>query len=288
MALKHYLDLAKQYFQQLEGLQLYPSYRSPWFWAWVIATGIWLRALGLLAAQPSGVGDMYLPVLLPELFWVGITLRIGVLKERRLIATTNQRLGTSFSLATECRCHLLSTVMEMQPSEYLKTAKEIDDLLALQKRFRKYSDFSASELARTIYDRDSKARLLALVIALVSMTVALAARSDATLETVFEVYSESGNWDFLVWLAGVSLIVYMASVGLRMLTLAGMDFLALWFSKLSRGSAFSGWLLSYLARDLVRYHRVALEVPEKANAPKSVRLELDVSNIVRLDSSRTS
>lgn len=281
MALKHYLDLAKQYFQQLEGLQLYPSYRSPWFWAWVIATGIWFRALGLLAAQPSGVGDMYLPVLLPELFWVGITLRIGVLKERRLVATTNQRLGTSFSLATECRCHLLSTVMEMQPSEYLKTAKEIDDLLALQKRFRKYSDFSASELARTIYDRDSKARLLALVIA-------LAARSDATLETVFEVYSESGNRDFLVWLAGVSLIVYMASVGLRMLTLAGMDFLALWFSKLSRGSAFSGWLLSYLARDLVRYHRVALEVPEKANAPKSVRLELDVSNIVRLDSSRAS
>lgn len=254
--MKHYLEIAKKYFSDMEGLHLYPSYRTLWFWAWVATTGLWLTSfIYFLATQQSLLGrNVHVSILLPEALWLVVAMCISNWKEKRLISATNERYDTSFSSITECRRFLLSSVVAVASSDFLKTAKEIDDLLALQRKFRKYSELTASDLWRKIYDRDSKARLLTLTIALVTMTVALSVRSNATLETLFDVYSEPGNRQFMAFIAGIAASMFFVFVGLQILTLTVVDGLVLWTIKLSRGSMFSGWLLSYLVRDLVLYH----------------------------------
>lgn len=263
--MKHYLEIANQYFNDMEGLHLYPSWRTLWFWVWFATTGLWLASfIYFLATQQPLLGrNVHASILLPEALWLVVAMCISNRKDKRLISSTNDRYGTSFSSITECRRFLLSSAVAVAPSDFLKTAKEIDDLLTLQRKFRKYSDLTASDLWRKIYDRDSKARLLTLTIALVTMTVALSVRSDATLGTIFDVYSEPGNRQFMAFVAGMAASMFFVFVGLQILTLTVVDGLALWAIKLSRGSMFSGWLLSYLVRDLVLHHGSSFEnVPE--------------------------
>jgi hypothetical protein len=149
---------------------------------------------------------------------------------------------------------MLSSVMAIEPSEFLKVAKEIDDLTTLQRKFRKHSDLTLTEFMKNLYDGDSKARLLTLIIALVSITVALTARGDATLNTVFDVYSNPKNRDYFEIFAIIIAAGFFATIGLRLLALTIVDGLALWSIKLFGSSISSSWLLSHLVRDLIMYH----------------------------------
>lgn len=292
--MNHYLNIAKEYFQHLEGLQLYPSLKSFWSWAWIFSTGIWLATLVRFVEMDHATRSAggFVSILAPEAIWLIVTFRINAWKERQIVDATNRRLGTSFKSASECRCHVLTSVMAVPPSEFLKTAKEIDDLVSLQRKFRKYSDLTLSELGRNIYDRDSKARLLALIIALVSMTVALAAKSDTTLETLFDVYSEPGNRGFLLMVAFVVTVAFIVYVGLRIFVLTVVDALASWTIKLFGGS--KSWLLAYLIRDLVTYHGKAMVVAPQSSEPLQAAIQsgaegsmlLLESNVVPIDSSR--
>lgn len=255
--MKHYLEIANRYFNDMEGLHLYPSYRTPLFWAWWATTILWLGSLSyfLVTQQPLVGSNVYVAILVPEILWLVVATSASNWKMKKLIAVTNQRFEASFTSITECRRFLLSAAVSVASSDFLKTANEIDDLLSLQRRFRKYSDLTASDFWRKVYDKDSKARLLTLLIAVVTMTVALSVRSNATLEALFDVYSEPGNRQFMALIAGMAVLMFVVFVGLQILTLTVVDGLALWAIKLSRGSMFSGWLLTYLVRDLVLHHR---------------------------------
>jgi len=252
--LKDYIDIAKLYFRHLEGLHLYPSLKTPWALAWLAVTAVWLGTLARFAILDHSSRDEMgiATILVPEVLWLLVTFRIQALKERRLVEETNRHLGTSFNSPSECRRHVLAAAVAAHPSEFLRFAKEIDELISLKRKFRKYSDLSWTELGRKIYDRDSKARLLTLMIALVSITVALAAKSDATLETLFEVYSEPTARDFLLMVAAWTAILFALYIGLQVLVRTIIDGLALWSIKLLGGSP--RWLLEYLVRDLVMYH----------------------------------
>ena len=288
--MKHYLDIAKKYFHDMEGLQLYPSYRTLWFWAWVATTGLWLTSfIYFLATQHPLLGrNVHVSILVPEALWLAVAIGISNRKEKQLISATNERYDTSFASITECRRFLLSSAVAAAPSDFLKTAKEIDDLLVLQRKFRKYSDLATSDLWRKIYDGDSKARLLTLTIAVVTMVVALSVRSNATLETIFDFYSEPGNRQFVVFIAGMTASMFFVFVGLQILTLTVVDGLALWAIKISRGSIFSGWLLAYLVRDLVLHHGLSFAEAPISKSPDATddRTEevtmLAESNVVRI------
>lgn len=287
--MKHYLEIANKYFNDMEGLHLYPSWRTLWFWAWVATTGLWLASfIYFLATQQPLLGrNVHVSILLPEALWLVVAMCISNRKEKRLISSTNERYDTSFSSITECRRFLLSSAVAVAPSDFLETAKEIDDLLLLQRKFRKFSDLTASDFWRKVYDKDSKARLLTLLIAVVTMTVALSVRSNATLDTLFEVYSEPGNRQFMAFISGMAVLMFVVFVGLQILTLTVVDGLALWAIKLSRGSMFSGWLLSYLVRDLVLHHGSSFAKATVSKFPDATddgaeEAVLSESNVVRI------
>lgn len=260
--MKDYIDIAKQYFKALEGLHLYPSLRTGWPLAWGVMFAIWLASIAWVAFGDHQPGNKpsFLAILIPEIIWFVITARIQTLKQQRSIEEVNRGFGTSFPSSEECRRHLLTVMLKRPPSSFLAVAQEIDDLMSIQKKFRKHSDQSWSELARYIYDRDSKARLLTLMIAALSMIVALTAKSDATLETLFDVYSDPGGQAFLAVIAVGAAVLFMLYMGLQIFFRTVMDGIASWSTKLFGTS--QRWVLGYLVRDLTLHHCGVDPVPE--------------------------
>lgn len=254
--MKNYFEIAKLYFRELEGRHLYPSNRSIWYWAWIVATVWWFIALVYFAFYDHSMQTASLPVIImvPELVWLAVTFKIAEWKKGRLIESTNRRYGTQFDSASKCRQYLLSVIVGVQPPQFLRILKEIDDLVALRQKFQKRADLMASEFWKNIYDRDSKARLMTMMIAIVSLIVALSVRSDATLNTLFDAYSDPGFRTLLALIAILAVILFFTLIGLRIFISTAMDVFVFWYLKIFSETAFTGWLLSYLVRDLIEFH----------------------------------
>lgn len=237
----------------MEGWHLYPSLKSLWLWVWLVATILWLYASFefFSEAHASYFSSQTFYLVLTEVIWLGITKRIVSLKEQKLINQTNEKFAKSFTTISQCRYHVLSSVIGVPSSKYFEVAEEIDGLFSLHKKFNKNSNINWSEVWRSIYDSESKSRLITLGIALVSMTVVLAAKS-ANLETLFEVFSEKAYRGMMGMLLLMTTMMFFLYIGLRILTLTVVDALAPWFMKLFGGS--TSWLLGYLIRDLVTFH----------------------------------
>jgi len=193
-------------------------------------------------------------IVVPEVAWLAITVWIRSWKDRQIIEATNKELAVNFQSIAECRLHMLRSVVAKEPSEFLDVAKEIDNLVSLKRSFRKHSDLTWSDYGRSIYDGDSKARLVTLAIVVVSTTVALAMKSDATLDVVFDLFTAPGGQEFLVFLTGTAIVIFLGLIGLRMIVFTAIDVFASWSIKLLGESMSPNWLLSYFVRDLVTFH----------------------------------
>jgi hypothetical protein len=286
--LKYYLKIAGEYFRYFEGRHLYPSLGNYRFWLWFIALGVWVYSLFHFATSGYASREVSVlsPILLPEIVWLGITFWIRAWKVRQIIETTNKTFTSKFQSIEECRLHMLRLVVAKEPSKFLVVAKEIDDLVSLERKFRKHSDLTWAEFARSIYDSDSKARLLTLAIVLVSTTIALAVRSEATLDVMFDLFTEPAGQNFLSLLAFIGIMIFFGLIGLRVFVFTVIEVLASWSIKLVGETMSPGWLLSYLVRDLVTHHGSDAAIDEaSAESATTDNLEAPVkaSNVAGID-----
>ena len=256
IALKHYLKIAGKYFRHFEGRHLYPSWGNYRLSLWFISFGVWMYAFWYFVTTGyAASGASAFPIIVvPEVIWLGITFWIRSWKDDRILEATNRELASNFKSVDECRLQLLQSVTAKQPSEFLEVAKEVDDLVSLKRKFRKNSDLTWAEFVRSIYDSDSKARLLTLAIVLVSTTVALSVRSDATLDAVFDLFAEPAGQGFLLLLAVIATVIFFGLIGLRVFVFTLVEVVTSWSIKFLGETVSPGWLLSYLIRDLVTYH----------------------------------
>lgn len=221
-----------------------------------------------------------------EVIWLGITFWIRSWKDDRILEATNRELESDFKSMDECRLQMLQSVTGKEPSEFLEMAQEIDDLVSLKRKFRKNSDLTWAEFARSIYDSDSKARLLTLALVLVSTTVALSVRSDVTLDAVFDLFTDPAGQGGLLFLAGIVTVIFFGLIGLRVFAFAFMEVLASWSIKLLGESMSPGRLLSYLVRDLVIFHGSDVSSRESVSEPKDLKTPENYSvesNVVPID-----
>lgn len=287
--MKYYLDIAGKYFRHFEGHHLYPSFGNYRLWLWFIASGAWGYSLFHFSSSgyAAGGASAFPSIVLPEAAWLGIIFWIRAWKDRQIVDATNKALSTNFKSMDQCRLHMLRSVVGKESSDFLGVAKEIDDLVSLKRRFRKHSDLTWAEFARSIYDSDSKARLLTLVIVLVSTTVALSVRSDATLDAVFGLFFEPSGQGFLAFLAVISTLIFFAFIGLRVFAFTVIEVIAAWSIKLLGETMSPNWLLSYLVRDLVAFHGSDVAVNELASELTSddgLNAVSTESRVVRIDS----
>ncbi len=291
IVLKHYLKIAGKYFRHFEGRHLYPSWGNYRLWLWFISFGVWMYAFWYFVTTGyAASGASAFPIIVvPEVIWLGITFWIRSWKNDRILEATNRELASNFKSVDECRLQLLQSVTAKQPSEFLEVAKEVDDLVSLKRKFRKNSDLTWAEFVRSIYDSDSKARLLTLAIVLVSTTVALSVRSDATLDAVFDLFTDPGGQGFLLFLSVMATVVFFGLIGLRVFFFTLVEVMTSWSIKFLGETVSPGWLLSYLVRDLVTYHGsddASDEVSLDPTNAERVNAGASESNVVAIDSVR--
>ena len=243
-----------------------------------------------LTSGYAAIGNnSFLIIVIPEAIWLGITFWIRSLKDKKILETTNRELASNLKSVDGCRLQMLRSVTGKEPSEFLDVAKEIDDLVSLKRKFRKNSDLTWAEFVRSIYNSDSKARLLTLAIVLVSTTVALSVRSDATLDAVFDLFTDPAGQGFLFLLAVIATVVFFGLIGLRVFLFTLVEVVILWSIKFLGETVAPGWLLSYLVRDLVTYHGSGSVVGDASSDPGSdetAQISACESNVVAIDSAR--
>lgn len=258
IGLKHYLKIAGAYFRHFEGRHLYPSWGNYRLWLWFLSLGAWMYSLWYFVTSGyEASGTSAFPfIVIPEAIWLAITFWIRSWKDRQIIEATNRELASDYKSMAECRLQMLRSVTGKEPSEFLDVAQEINDLVSLKRKFRKSSELTWAEFARSIYDSDSKARLLTLAIVLVSTIVALSVRSDATLEAVFDLFTNPTGQGFLLLIAVIATVIFFGLIGLRVFIFTLVEVVTSWSIKFLGETVSPGWLLSYLIRDLVTYHGI--------------------------------
>lgn len=259
--MKAYLDLAERYFVQFEGRNLYPGWKSWRFWVWIACTTLWGVSLWAYAKPGHIETTKLLAMLAAEVVWLVAGFNMSAWKDRRAVAIINARLGTNFKKMIECRLVVLREIVPVPRTDYLRFVKDMSEAKSLNRAFKRYSDFEPSEIWKAIYDRDSKARLLALTIAVISMLVALVAKSNVTLDTLFDLYSEPSVTRLLSLVESLAVVIFAIFVGFKIFALSVADFFMSWSIRLFGKSVFSDWLLAYLARDLLRFHTVGVDTP---------------------------
>lgn len=251
-----YLKIAGKYFKHFEGRHLYPSWGNFRVLLWFLSLGVWMYSLWYFAttAYAAEGAGAFTYIVAPEVVWLGITFWIRSWKDARVVETTNRELGTNLKSMNECRLHMLRSVTGKEPFEFIGVAQEINDLVSLKRKFRKNYELTWAELMRSIYNSDSKARLLTLAVVLVSTTVALSIRSDATLDAVFDLFTTSAGQGFLLSLALAGSVLFFGLVGLRVFIFTITEAITSWSIKFWGETVSPDWLLSYLVRNLVTYH----------------------------------
>lgn len=293
IGLKHYLEVAGKYFRHFEGRHLYPSWGNYRVLLWFFSLSVWMYSLRYFATTGYAAhGTGAFPyIVVPEAIWLGITYWIRSWKDDQILEATNRELGAKLKSMDECRLQMLRSVTGKEPSQFFEVAQEIDDLVSLKRKFRKSSDLTWAEFARTIYDSDSKARLVTLMLVLVSTTVALSVRSDVTLDTMFDLFLDPSGQLFLLTIALFAIVIFFGLIGLRVLAFTLVEVVISWSIKFLGETVSPGWLLSYLVRDLVTYHgsdavagEASLE-PDSGDAAQVGAVEL---NVVAIDSAHRS
>lgn len=271
--MKNFIAIARVYFDEMEGRHLYPEKGSLLFWWWIASAVLWIASLVYIFVYAFGVQHQfkqihpYAIVFICELHWLYVLNKVGQRKDQQLINTTNRAHNIQLTSKIECQRYWLQATTGKTASEFLGMAKEIDDLLLLKKKFQKRSDSLSSELSKYVYDQDSKARLLTLMIAIVSVIVALSARSDITINALFDAISDPNFYALLLILAFISIALFVIIIGLRISIYAMADIIIPWWSRATNTSAFPEWTLSYLVRDLIEFHNHEHTSRNSNNAP---------------------
>lgn len=288
--MKHFLKIAGKYFRHFEGRHLYPSWGNYRLWLWFTSLGGWIYSIWYFATSGYAAnGASAFPfIAVPEAIWLGISFWIRSWKDNQILEATNRELGSNFKSIDECRFQMLRSVTGKEPLEFLEIAKEIDDLVSLKRKFRKNSDLTWAEFIRSIYDSDSKARLLTLAIVLVSTTVALSVRSNVTLDAVFDLFTDPAGQGLLLLIAVIATATFFGLIGLRVFVFTLVEVVTSWSIRFLGETVSPGWLLSYLVRDLVTYHGSNTVSGEVKDNAEIMVAEANESNVVAIDSAHQS
>lgn len=263
-----YRRLADQYFRLTEGVGLYPGLRS-WHWyVWIVTLVVFLSGLGYATSRRSSWIDPGLMIIAFEIPFLLCCVAIEQFKQRALAIRLSAG-GTASAELHKARRQSLEQICSMPATEFAKLAKECADLHALSKVHAIRPVFSMTRLLGTIYDRDSKARVLALGLAGLATFVALLNKSLPEPIDVMAVVSDGGAWQFVGLFCFVAFIVFVVCLGLVAAARQVGSFLRLWWARVTATSAARDVAITHFIHDLVRYHQ----------PPTQQRSKIDIARI---------
>lgn len=253
---------ANQYYYLLERFGYRELLFSGWFWFWLITVFAFLCQGALFftsADEHKGVAlfldGTFLGLILLELLMVYLSFKLGKEKTKVVLERVNEKYAKSFRNIEDVRRFLLRRFFGREEIEYLEFSDDIQKAIQYQLQFRSPLTFGFSEMLTFIYNPDSKQRIYALLLVIVSVVTALSIRDGGGISNVFDFfYGESFGNIFLVWFL---LVVFFG--GFLMILLVIRLWLELFWDylivRIDGKAARNPHTLRYLQNDLLKYHR---------------------------------
>lgn len=250
-----YMKLAGAYFNQFEGRQLYPGWRSPLPWMWLISLALWLHALLQFVLGHFSWKWSIPHIVVTEIIFIFFSVAIAEHKKKSIMRAFHLRFGGEMPNIRECRRLALNALCPESRGDFLKVAKECTELQSLKNANRAFSDMDMSYWARKVYDPESKGRLISIFLAGVALCVALLVKSlpqDST--SLIEVLVSGSVFSLSGKMMGYAFVFFLIWLGLKVIALTLFDGILLWATKITKRSGSSETALRYFVRDLVRLH----------------------------------
>jgi len=272
--------IARTYFRQVEGWHLYRAQGDRLLWLWIALVGlgvlcfVWPLGNAIRKSEWVQYGVWLGVILVIEVVVLAITLRIVNRKSAALIAEVARQHSVVMKTEQECRAFLLSKLLERPTDKFFAVAKEISDLLKLRQEFRALHEIEPDQFWKSVYDRDSKPRLIAVTLGAITVFTALTIRSIPEGPSLFDVLTNEDSQTFVKKVLALCISLFVLLVLARVAVANFWHVATTWWTK-SVSSKESRTALRHLARDLVLFHK-PVEVKDSGEGPTAAVASQDV------------
>ena len=262
---------ANRYFLEFEGRHLYPKLLS-WYWGvWVVTAGAFGVSAYINLFRYSHVATPWRAgMFVCEILFLGACAAIGGYKTKKAMAGAPKDRSERGPYMDNKRRAMLEKICGIDASKFAAAAKECSDLIATKKDFRVAADASVSDMLRNIYDPDSKARILALLLSGAAIFVALLNHSVPAEDiNILQAWSDPGFAMLLKLMLSSAVAGFGLWIGMRVLAGVAMELVKSFWAIRPGATHGSKMALNYFVRDLIRLHMPA-RAEEPANEVRSV------------------
>jgi hypothetical protein len=271
--MNEYIKLAREYFGEFEGRELYPAVWSWTFWLGVVLLAVWVASVAYWISAGSHAktwGPEMTLVGAAEVAFLLFSSRVQARKRRNSIERAKRRYGIENDDLDLLKGAALQRLTGVEPHGFLAVAEECSKLQKLKGEFRLAADGSGVSLGRRIYDPDSKARLLAIILSSFAIFVALLPKTDpeqgyALIAAMSDPSVRAFVWTIMV-LAGMVFLVWIA---IQQILQSTGGFVRTWVARMTPSSSAKDIAMRYFVRDLIAFHQPASAVRVQPQANES-------------------
>lgn len=256
----HLFVVANHYYAVLERFGFKYLLKSPWAWGGIFAF-LCFCWQGFLFTIETDRGTSlfldfnFLPMIPLEFAIVFITRKLHSDKKKIILSRVNSKYRQNFQAVDQARRFLLRRYFCRKETEYLAFSDEIAKALSYQEQLRNPLSFGLSHLLTFLYDPDSKQRIYALLVVIVTALTALTIHEGGGISDVFAFFAgENLAVIVFVWLI---LVLFLAGF-LMLLMIARLGVEVMWsylIVSFDGKAARNPHTLKYLQRDLLRFHQ---------------------------------
>ncbi|WP_022958818.1 hypothetical protein [Spongiibacter tropicus] len=205
-----------------------------------------------------------------EIVFIVVWLAVNFLKDQRAKRKVGTAMGRNFRDLSDAKRAWLEAIVDVPRTEYFSLAKELSDSLDLKEKHRSTLGPSLQSLARSIYDPDSKARVVSFMIFALSVSALVLLRAYETsavpVDFIFEIYQKPSDVLLLIMIVAVLFwFLMIAIVFSKDFILAVLSSLSLWVEgKQSQSRTNANRLIEALL-DSAAIPRKKLRIGEKSD-----------------------
>lgn len=252
---------ANHYYAVLERFGFWHRLKSIWFWLFVVGffAFCW-QGFIFIKNKTSNDSNIFLNMEFLKLFVLEFMVlfifhKLQSVKSKTVLTRVNEKYRCKFLSIEQARRFLLKRYFGREESDYLSFSDEIAKTILYQERFSNPASFGSLQISLFIYNPDSKQRIYALLLVVVSALTALAIHEGAGITDVFDFFGGENIAALItVWFV---LVLFLAGfLMLLLLVRLGFEILCSYLIVLINGKAARNpYTLRYLQKDLLHFHR---------------------------------
>ncbi|ORE89440.1 hypothetical protein ATO7_06155 [Oceanococcus atlanticus] len=202
--------LAAAYFRDFESYRLHVGLLNWRSFSLVAALSIFI--FGFISSLKSNAS---LPLIATELLLLGMWAQVQSYQRTQVMCRLNARWGTNYTAVSQLQSEWLKRSIAAPATEYFKIARELSESEKLYKQHRTKFTIERTELFRLVFDPESKARVLSLVIFLLSFLTLLLLRAYDSGQVPVEILWSDDFPNYISFVIFLAFLLWLLLVGVR-------------------------------------------------------------------------